>query len=466
VEILVKLDDPARQRRTWGALLVWLPAWAGMLMFSITSEAIEMQQAELDNGMKIIVVPDHRSPVVLHSVWFRAGSMDEPAGKTGIAHMLEHLMFKGTEKLKGKERETLVARHGAQENAFTSRDYTAYYQKVAKEKLPLMMELEADRMANLSLTEKDFLPERDVVSEERRMRTESQPLQRFFEKIIKIHYEGSNYEHPVIGWRADIEGYKLQDAVDWYKTHYAPNNATMILVGDITLEEALPLVKDHYGSLRPAQTPARAVRPLPVYESPRRLEEIDKDVQVPVLMRFYRAPSATARIAGEQGDLRDVAALSVMAEILGGSTTGRLYLDLVKKQELADSAYADYDSTAALETAVEVFLQPKPGVTLIRVEEAADAVIEELVTGGVTAEELARAKTGLISDDVYARDDPFQTVYRLGIWLMAGGTPAGFETWVDQVKAVTQDDVQRVARQYLQRSSSTTGLLAASKEQL
>jgi zinc protease len=466
VEVLVGLNKNPTRKRTPGALLMWLPAWAGLAVIPVTSEAIEMQQAELDNGMKIIVVPDHRSPVVLHSVWFRAGSMDEPTSKTGIAHMLEHLMFKGTEKLEGKEREMLVARHGAQENAFTSRDYTAYYQKVAKEKLPLMMELEADRMANLSLTEEDFLPERAVVSEERRLRTESQPLQRFYEKIIKVHYEGSNYEHPVIGWRADIEGYELKDAVNWYKTHYAPNNATMILVGDMTMEEALPLVEKYYGDLRPAETPARQARPLTLREKAQRMEETDKDVQVPVLVRFYRAPSTTARIAGEQGNPEDAAALSVMAEILGGSTTGRLYRELVKKQELADSAYADYDPTAALETTVDVFLQPKPGVTLTRVEQAADAVIDDMVAGGVMEEELARAKTGLVSDEIYARDDSFHTVYRLGIWLMAGGKPAGFNAWVDQVQAVTQADVQRVAQQYLKKARSTTGLLAADKNQL
>ncbi|MFZ2620740.1 MAG: pitrilysin family protein [Alphaproteobacteria bacterium] len=427
-----------------------------------------MQQTTLPNGMNVIVLPDHRSPVVVHSVWFRAGSVDEQTGKTGIAHMLEHLMFKGTDKLPGKEREKIVSRNGAQENAFTSRDYTAYYQKVAVQNLPLMMELEADRMHRLKLDNDAFLPERKVVQEERRMRTDSQPAARFYEKLIAEHYAGHPYHHPVIGWGDDIAGYELEDALTWYRTHYAPNNATLILAGDITLEQAMPLVEKYYAPLKPAATPIRATKTLPNSSKAKVVEVVDAEVQAPLYSRFFRAPSAW--VPSPNADVTDAAALEVLAEIFGGSETGRLYHALVKDKNMADGANADYDPVAATETSIDVYVRPKPKVTMQQVEKAVQEVIDTLVAKGVTEEELKRAKTNLRADVVYGQDDVFGQVYRLGTWLMAGGTMGAtartFQNWPAQQAAVTAADVQRVAKKYLTATNHTTGILVANTKQL
>lgn len=425
-----------------------------------------MQEATLENGMRVIIVPDHRSPVVLHSVWFQAGSVDEAEGVTGIAHMLEHMMFKSTKNRTNEEREKLIQRNGAQENAFTSRDYTAYYQKVAKDRLGLMMDQEADRMVNLALTDEVFQPERKVVLEERQLRTESNPVNRFYEKLVSKHFGKHPYEHPVIGWREDIEGYKLQDNLDWYNTHYAPNNATMILVGDITLDEALPMVKKHYGDLKPAETPKRKLPEQPLREEEVRFVEVDKDVQVPLFVQFYRAPSAQAKVAGIHGDTADAPALEVLADILGGGQTSRLYKALVTEQKIADSASSGYDETGAGESSIDVYAQPKPDVTLDRIEKAVDDVIAELLKKGVTEDEVSRSIMALKSSHVYGQDDLFNTVYRLGLWLMAGGDTKGYNAYIGKVESVTKGDVLRVAKKYFVKQHRTTGLLVAEESQL
>ncbi len=429
-------------------------------------KTLEFEQFELKNGMNVIVIPDHRSAVVLNSVWYRAGSMDEKQGKTGIAHMLEHLMFKGTKKVPDGEFSKIVQRNGGEMNAFTSRDYTAYYEKVSKDKLDLMMSLEADRMMNLTLNDADFQPERSVVLEERLWRTDSKPTDRFFEKLIRKHYQKHTYGHPIIGWRDDIEGYTLEDAVQWYNTHYAPNNATMILVGDITAEEAKPLAEKHFGNLAKKPTPDRLNEIEPLRNEPVEFIHEDKELKVPIFYRIFRAPSAFQGIAGGTQGVDDALALTLMSEIIGASDTGRLYEELVKKQQIADAASADYDAVAAGESSIDIYVQPKPGITLKQVEKVVEDVIATFIEKGVTDDEFARAKTSLLSSDIYSRDDSFYTMYRLGLWLMAGGSADTFEDWKKTLKTLTPKDMQRVAKTYFNKQTSTTGLLISDQNQL
>lgn len=428
--------------------------------------ALEFEQTTLENGMKIIVVPDHRSPVVINSVWYRAGSIDEQPGKRGIAHMLEHMMFKGTPKYPAGQLDKLVSRNGGQLNAFTSRDYTAYYEKVSKDKLPLMMELEADRMVNLNITDEDFQPERNVVLEERRWRSDSKPTDRFFEKYIKKHYAVHPYGNPIIGWREDIEGYTLQDNLNWYNTHYAPNNATLLLVGDVTLAEVMPLVEKYFAPLKVKNTPPRANYVEPLRDAEVRFTEVDSELKVPVFYKSYRAPSAFQGIAGENDMVKDALEIYLMTQILGDSTTGRLYEDLVKKQQLADEASASYSAYGAGESTIDIYVQPKPGVTLAQVEEAVEDVIASFVASRITEDELARAKTGMLAHSVYGRDDLFFTMYQLGLWLMAGGEADTFDDWQEELPQINTADIQRVAQTYLQPNLATTGLLVGSEEQL
>lgn len=425
----------------------------------------KLETFSLSNGMNVVVMPDHRSPVVLHSVWYKAGSVDEPTGKTGIAHMLEHMMFKGTQKIKPGEMSEIVARNGGQDNAFTSRDYTAYYQKVAKDKLPLMMELEADRIANLTLANKDFQPERDVVLEERRQRTDVKPINRFFEKLVHTHYPNHPYGNPIIGWREDIENYTLQDALDWYGKHYAPNNATMILAGDITAAEAKPLVEKYYGSLDVKPTPERQEYREPLRDEPVVLKHIDAEVKVPVFYRLYRAPSAFQNVGGGTERTDDAMALVMLAEIFGNSETGILYEALVKDQQIADAANADYDAVSLGEGSIDIFVQPKPDVTLRAIDAAVAAEIKKFIAAGVNADDFARAKTSLLADDVYAQDDIFHSVYRLGLWLMAGGDVKTYDDWKQELADLTPADVMAVAKRYLDINRSTTGLLAGNEAQ-
>lgn len=439
---------------------------AGFTMSGGQAMAVDIQEAQLKNGMKVIVVPDHRSAVITHSVWYKVGSVDEPEGQTGISHMLEHLMFKGTKKYGPGEVDKIIQRNGGVQNAFTSREMTAYHQTVAKDKLALVMELEADRMEGLVLSDTIFQPERDVVMEERRLRTDSQPMARFFEKLGKAHFKQHPFGNPVIGWAADIKAYTFERALSWYRKHYAPNNATLIVVGDAEMKDVLPLAEKYYGPIKPMDVMQREDYREPVRKQQVRLIEVDKEVKVPVYYSSYRAPSAFQGVGGGKQGTADAVALEVMAEILGGSDVSRLYQSLVVKQQLADGASSDYDMVSGGESSVDVQVTPRNGVTLDKIEAAVAAEIELLQTKGVTAKELERAKVNLLADDVYAQDDTDGLMYHVGDWLMVGGTPKTFGAWRGDVSKVTAADVKRVAKEYLTVTANTTGIAVGDKKLL
>lgn len=443
--------------------------WAMVAACALTGEALAMdiQTSELTNGMKIVVVPDHRSPVVVHSVWYTVGSVDEEEGRTGLSHMLEHMMFKGTQKYPYQEMDKLVQRNGGVQNAFTSRDMTAYHQTVTKDKLPLMMDIEADRMTGLHITDALLTPEKNVVLEERRLRTESQPQTRFSEEFIKTHFPNHPYGNPVIGWKTDIQNYKLTDLQDWYRRHYAPNNATLLVVGDVTLDDVKPLAEKAYGAI-PAMpnVPKRTNHLEPARTAPVWFVKADADVHVPGFYRMYRTPSLFQGIAGQKPSVKDAMALRVLAEVLGGSDAGRLYQSLVVKSELADGAHADYDFMGSSESTLDIAITPKSGITLDKIDAAVASEVANIQTTPITDQELKRAKVNVLADTVYGLDDNDNLMWQVGVWLLSGGNIADFNAWQDTLKTITADDVRRVAQTYLVPANQTTGILVTTPQQL
>lgn len=427
-----------------------------LLLLAAGSAQAQMFNPEtftLKNGLQVVVIPNHRVPVVSHMLWYKVGSGDELPGKTGLAHMVEHMMFKGTKTVPAGAFSKIVAQNGGRDNAFTTADYTVFYQNVAVDKLELVMKLEADRMANLKLADKDFQPERQVVLEERRMRIDNNPEAQLQEQMTAALYQVSPYHHPVIGWRSEIEGYKLADVVAFHKRWYAPNNAVLILSGDVTAAQVRPLVEKYYGPIPARPVPARMREPEPEQVAGRSIELRDADVQEPVWVRSYLAPSY------HQGDAAEAYPLQVLAEIMGGGTTSRLYKSLVVDQKLAASADAGYGPQAVGETSFDVEVTPAPGVSMDKLIPAVEAELRKLADGGVTDDEVARAKQRLKVSVSYARDS-FHTGPRvLGAALTTGETVADVEAWPQRIAAVTTAQVSAAAKAVLQERQSVTGQL-------
>ena len=355
----------------------------------------------LNNGLQVVVIPDHRTPVVTQMIWYKVGSADETPGKSGLAHFLEHLMFKGTAKHPAGEFSQTVLKIGGNENAFTSTDYTGYFQRVPREQLAGMMEFEADRMTGLILKDENVLPERDVVLEEFNMRVANNPDARLTEQMMAALYLNHPYGRPVIGWRQEIEKLDREDALAFYKRFYAPNNAILIIAGDVDAKEIRPLVEKYYGEI-PAQPaiPAQRIRPQePVPAAPRTVTLSDPRVEQTNMRRYYLVPSSTTAAAGES------AALDVLAQLMGTGANSYLYRALVIDQQLAISAGAGYQGTSLDPTQFQISASPKPGVEFSEVEQAIDAVIADLAQNPVRAEDLERVKTQLIAEAIYAQDN-------------------------------------------------------------
>lgn len=407
----------------------------------------------LDNGMEVIVVPNHRAPVVMHMVWYRVGAADDPVGKSGVAHFLEHLMFKGTKTVGPGEFSTIVARNGGNENAFTSQDYTGYFQKVAKDRLELVMRLEADRMTNLVLSDDIVLPERAVVLEERSARTDNQPGALLSEQVNAAQYLAHPYGVPIIGWAHEIGALTTDDALAFYRRHYGPDNAILIVTGDITMAELRPLAEKYYGTI-PALGVAPRMRPQePPQRAARRVELRDPRVRQAEWSRGYLAPSHNA------GATEQAYPLQILAEILGGGATSRLYRELVVDQAVAASAGAWYDSVSLDLTRFAIYASPSPGVDVATLEAAVEGEIARLLDDGVTAKEVARVKNRLISEAVYARDSLYIAARAFGSALTAGMTVDDVESWPERVEAVTVEQVNAAARAVLVPETSVTGVL-------
>ena len=427
------------------ALLLAAPA-------NLSAQVFEPETFTLDNGMEVVVVSNHRAPIVSHMVWYKVGAADEPEGKSGIAHFLEHLMFKGTKTMKPGEFSEIIALNGGRENAFTSQDFTGYYQTVSKDRLELMMKHEADRMANLVLTDDVVLPERDVILEERRSRTDNNPGAQLGEMVNATLYLHHPYGTPVIGWENEMRELDTEDALAFYERWYAPNNAILIVSGDVSAEEVRPLAEKYYGALEARPMPPRERVGEPRQWAPRRVELTTAKVGQPSISINYFAPGY--RVA--EGN--EAYALQVLAEIMGGST-GRLYRELVIEQGIAASAGNYYSPTSYDGTDYTFWISPVPGGDLDELEAALRTEIDKLLADGVTDEEVEGAKQRLVDAAVFARDEVSTAAQVFGRALTAGQSVEDVEDWPNRIAKVTSADVMAAAKEIILPEASVTGVL-------
>jgi len=413
--------------------------------------------------MLVVVVPDHRTPVVTHMLWYRIGAADDPFGKSGIAHFLEHLMFKGTAKHPGGHFSQRIAAVGGQENAFTSYDYTGYFQRVSRENLGAMMEFEADRMTGLVLAEEVIASERNVILEERNQRIDNDPSARFSEQIQAAQYLNHPYHRPSIGWRHEMETLNREDALAFYRRYYQPDNAFLIVAGDVTFDEVRALAEKTYGKIEKRTPLGPRIRPQePPQIAERRLTFADLRVTQPSLQRSYLVPSVTTA----QGNEAD--ALEMLSYVLGGGANSRLYRSLVVEKHLATNAGSWYQARSLDATRFGIYGTPAAGVPLEKLEAGIDTEIEAMLDNGPTAEELERAKSRMIADFIYAQDNQSQLVQLYGAAIATGSTVQSVLERPERLRAVTAEQVRDVARRYLDKRHSVTGYLVkdgASREE-
>lgn len=416
------------------------------------------QSFRLSNGMRIVLVENHRAPIVTHMIWFGVGSADDPAGHSGIAHFFEHLMFKGTHKIPAGEISRIVARNGGNDNAFTSYDYTAYYTNIAVDRLPLIMELESDRMANLALANEILLTERDVILEERKQVVDSQPMSRLQEQMTAALLPNLPYGTPIIGWAEEIA--KLdKTAADYFYGHwYAPNNATLVISGDVTMEVLKPLAEKYFGPLAPKPVPTRVRAKASTPPQPQRIELTDHAVQLPLLNLAYVAPSH-----GSRKD-RTPYALQVLNEIMSEGASSRLYSTLVMKQKIASSVGMYYNPTALADTALFIYAAPTPGTDVKKLEKALHMEIQRAVEKGFTGDEIAAARRRMIAEATYARDSIKNPAYLFGMAMTTGQDLSDVEEWTDRIAAVTVADVNAAACAVLDTKHFITGVLLPGHE--
>ena len=428
-------------------LLVYL-----VLFFSITAHA-EVFEQTLRNGLKVVVKEDHRAPVIVQQVWYRAGSMDEVTGATGVAHVLEHMMFKGTRSVPAGEFSRRIAAAGGRENAFTSHDYTAYFQQLHKSKLPLAMQLESDRMQNLLLSDAEFGKEIKVVMEERRMRTDDEPQSLLSEKLMAAAYQEHPYQHPVIGWMNDLLAMGAGDARTWYKSWYAPNNAVLVVAGDVKASEVFALAQRYYGGIPAHKLPARKNFSEPPQLGVKRIV-VKAPAKLPRLVMAYHAPV-----------LRDPAqdwqpyALDMLAGVLDGNESARLNKALVREQQLASSAGAGYDSTSRGPGMFELEGTPSEGKSVAELEAGLRAQIALLVQDGVSEDELKRVKAQVTASEVYKRDSVFYQAMQIGQLESIGLGYKAIPLMLQKLQAVTAQQVQDVAREFLKDDNLTVATL-------
>ncbi|WP_299044602.1 pitrilysin family protein [uncultured Tateyamaria sp.] len=408
----------------------------------------------LDNGMQVVVVEDHRAPVLQHMVWYKAGSADEPAGASGVAHFLEHLMFKATDTLAEGEFSSVVSANGGRDNAFTSFDYTAYFQRVAADRLELMMRMEADRMRNIRFTEDNVRTERGVILEERNQRTDSNPRALLSEQMNAAQFLNHRYGIPIIGWRHEMEELSMEDLRSFYDAYYHPNNAILVVSGDVTPDEVRTLAETYYGVI-PAKPDleARVRVEEPPQNAERRLIFRDARVAQEYVSRSYIAPER------DPGDQADAAALTLLAEVLGGGQTSYLTEKLQFEQQKAVFTGAFYRGTSLDDATFDVVIVPVPGVSLEEAEEAVDVTLAQFLEDGVDPEQLERIKYQLRASQIYQRDNVDGIARRYGAALSVGLTVEDVQAWPDILQAVTEEDIMEAARMVLNRNASVTGWL-------
>ena len=412
----------------------------------------------LENGMDVVVIEDHRSPVVTHMVWYRIGAADDPWGRSGIAHFFEHLMFKATDQLEDGAFSKIVAANGGSDNAFTSYDYTAYFQRISADRLDLVMGMEADRMRNLVLTDEVVATERDVILEERSQRSDSSPQVLFSEQMNAVLYLNHPYRVPVIGWRREIEQLDAADARAFYNRYYAPDNAILVVAGDVTPDEVRSLAGKHFGPIAPSGRPPAARPQEPPHLASRRVEMRDPRVRQPFVRRAYLVPSY------DPGNPREAAALSLLGDILGNGIASRLAQSLQLEQRIAIDTGAYYSTSRRDVTEFSVYGVPAQGQDLDAIEAAMDAVLAELAAEGPTEDELARVKRLARAQRIYAQDDQAALATLYGASRAMGRSVAEVQNWPNVLDAVTAEEVREAARKYLVPERSVTGRLLGAKE--
>lgn len=403
--------------------------------------------------MRAVVIEDHRAPVVTHMVWYPVGSADEPWGASGIAHFFEHMMFRGTERHPHGIASQIIAENGGSENAFTSYDYTAYYQRIAADRLPIVMDLESDRMRNLIIDEDVTATERKVILEERNQRTDSSPQSLFSEQMRSALYMNHPYQVPVIGWRHEIAALSVEDLTTFYDRFYAPDNAILVVAGDVTPEGVRELAEQYYGPLEPSGNPPEPRPSEPPQLAARRLQMADHRVRQPYMLRYYLVPSYLS------GDANEAAAMEVLAEVLGSGISSRFARKLELEDKTAISTGAWYSPDSKDATIFGIYGVPTQGTDLATIEASLDGVVADLIENGPTEEELNRIKQNLRASLIYAQDSQSDLANLYGRSLAIGLTLEDVRTWPDKVDAVTAADVQAVAQKYLMPAHSVTGWL-------
>lgn len=407
----------------------------------------------LDNGMQVVVVEDHRAPVVQHMLWYRAGSADEPKGSSGVAHFLEHLLFKATDKMESGEFSKVVAANGGRDNAFTSYDYTAYFQRVAADRLELMMTMEADRMKNIRLTPENIATERDVIIEERNQRTENNPQALFGEQLSAAQYLNHRYGTPIIGWMHEMEELDLDDALSFYELYYSPNNTILVVSGDVAPDEVRVLAEKHYGPIpRNPDLPERLRTEEPRQNAERRVIFRDARVAQPYISRSYLVPER------DSGAQESAAALTILSEILGGGTTSFFTEKLQFDTQVSTYTAAWYSSVSLDDTTFRMIIVPAEGVSLEEGEAALDQAFAEFLETGVDEEQLERIKLQIRASEVYAQDNVDGIANRYGRALTSGLTIEDVQAWPAILDAVTAEDIMQAAS-LLRREASVTGWL-------
>ena len=423
-----------------------------MLLSAAESQA-EVFEKILSNGLKVIVKEDHRAPVVVQQIWYRAGSMDERTGTTGIAHVLEHMMFKGTKSVPTGEFSKRIAAAGGRENAFTSHDYTAYFQQLHKSKLPLAMQLEADRMHNLQLTKAEFDKEIQVVMEERRMRTDDEPHALMFEKLMAVAYQEHPYHNPIIGWMNDLQTLTVEDARAWYKSWYVPNNAVLVVAGDVQAKEVFALAQRYYGVIPSRKLPARKHFSEPPQLGVKRIV-LKAPAELPNLVMAYHTPT----LRDPEQDWQPYA-LQMLAGILDGNDSARLNKTLVREQQLASSAGAGYDPTARGPSMFTLDGTPSAGKSVADLEAGLRAQLELLVRDGVSEDELKRVKAQVTAGEVYKLDSVFYQAMQIGQMESIGLGYQALPVMLKKLQAVTAQQVQDVAREFIQDDHLSVAVL-------
>ena len=415
-------------------------------------------QFALQNGMQVLVIPDHRAPVVTQMLWFRVGAVDDPPGISGLAHFFEHMMFRGTKAVPGDQFTQTVSKNGGETNAFTNHDYTAFYEQIAKDRLPLMMRLEADRLANLDLSDTSVAPERDVVLEERRMRVDNEPQALMGEQMRAALHLSHPYGRPVIGWAEELRRIDRISAQDFYDHHYAPNNAILVIAGDVTPDEVRKMAQEVYGKVAARELLPRSESTEPPRLSETRMSITRADARVPLFHRIYRVPSYA------QGRPGQAEGLETYAQLLGGDTTSLLYRVLVEQKKLATDAGANYDGYNRDAGEFAVYAVPRPGVSLEALEKAVDQILGVNTLALPRDADLARAKTQLIASVTYRRDSQFALAMAYGQALTIGLTVDDVNEWPARIRAVSAESVRKAAQSLSRREAVSAYLIPGGKK--